>query len=56
MKLVFSGLETPIDLAPGYASTLQVANETLFARNCSLFGKLSWQFGIGTVHAVGRRG
>ena len=32
MKLVFSGLETPIDLAPGYASTLQIANETLFAR------------------------
>ena len=32
MKLVFSGLETPIDLAPGYASTLQVANETLFTR------------------------
>ena len=28
MKLVFSGLETPIDLAPGYASTLQIANET----------------------------
>ena len=32
MKLVFSGLETPIDLAPGYASTLQIANERLFAR------------------------
>ena len=32
MKLVFSGLEAPIDLAPGYASTLQIANETLFVR------------------------
>ena len=54
MKLVFSGLETPIDLAPGYASTLQIANETLFARIVRSLA--SWQFGIGAVHAVGRRG
>lgn len=32
MKLVFSGLETPIELTPGVVSTLQVENSALFAR------------------------
>lgn len=32
MKLVLSGLETPIEIAPGYATTLQVENQTLFTR------------------------
>ncbi len=32
MRLVFSGLERPIDLEPGFATTLQIENGTLFAR------------------------
>lgn len=32
MKLVFSGLETPIELTPGIVSTLQVENQALFTR------------------------
>ena len=32
MRLVFSGLETPVDLKPGVATTLQVENAALFAR------------------------
>lgn len=32
MKLVLSGLEMPIEIAPGYATTLQVENQTLFTR------------------------
>lgn len=32
MKLVLSGLETPIEIAPGCATTLQVENQALFAR------------------------
>ena len=32
MRLVFSGLETPVDLEPGVVATLQVENATLFAR------------------------
>lgn len=32
MKLVLSGLETPIEIAPGYATTLQVENQALFSR------------------------
>lgn len=32
MRLVFSGLERPIDLEPGFVTTLQVENEALFTR------------------------
>lgn len=32
MKLVFTGLELPVELAPGECSTLEVANQTLFTR------------------------
>lgn len=32
MKLVFNGLETPVELRPGLVSTLQIRNEALFAR------------------------
>ena len=32
MKLVLSGLETPIEIASGCATTLQVENQALFAR------------------------
>ncbi len=32
MRLVFSGLETPIDLDSGFATTLQIENGALFAR------------------------
>ena len=32
MKIVLTGLENPIDIAPGFATTLQVENEALFAR------------------------
>lgn len=37
MKLVFAGLERPIELAAGECTTLEVANSTLFTRVvCSL--------------------
>lgn len=37
MKLVFAGLENPIELAAGECTTLEVANSTLFTRVvCSL--------------------
>lgn len=32
MRLVFDGLEMPIDLIPGFVSTLQIENESLFSR------------------------
>lgn len=32
MKLVFSGLETPVELVSGVVSTLQIENEALFTR------------------------
>lgn len=32
MRIVLTGLENPIDVAPGLATTLQVENEALFAR------------------------
>ena len=32
MKLVLTGLENPIEIMPGFATTLQVENEALFAR------------------------
>ena len=32
MRLVFSGLENPIELMPGRCSTVEVENQTLFTR------------------------
>lgn len=32
MKLVFSGLENAVDIVPGFATTVQIENEALFAR------------------------
>lgn len=37
MKIVFSGLDTSIDILPGRASTLEIKNHTLFARVCRTF-------------------
>lgn len=38
MKLVFSGLETPVEVVPGYVSTLQIDNGALFARIAQSLG------------------
>lgn len=32
MRFVFSGLESPIELVPGWCSTIEVENQTLFTR------------------------
>lgn len=37
MKLVFSGFDSPIDILPGRACTLEIRNQTLFTRICRTF-------------------
>ena len=32
MRLVFSGLESPVEVTPGRCSTIEVENQTLFTR------------------------
>lgn len=55
MRLVFSGLEHPVELVAGETSVLQVENSALFARIVASFAKRIGAPGDGALFPLERR-